>query len=41
MAGGYAGARLQPLIRESVLRLVLGSVAAAVGVLYLAQAVLG
>lgn len=38
LVGGYLGARLQPYVPETVLRVGLGCLAAAVGVLYLAQA---
>jgi len=38
LLGGYLGARLQPRLPETALRLLLGSTAIAVGILYLAQA---
>ncbi|MEU3854315.1 sulfite exporter TauE/SafE family protein [Streptomyces sp. NPDC029554] len=38
LAGGYLGARLQPRVPEGALRLLLGTLAAALGALYAAQA---
>ncbi|MFB6531824.1 sulfite exporter TauE/SafE family protein [Streptomyces sp. NPDC056399] len=40
LAGGYLGARLQPRLPERALRLLLGVLAAAIGVFYAARAVL-
>ena len=37
LVGGYLGARLQPYLPENALRLLLGTLAAALGVLYLIQ----
>ncbi|MFE7762483.1 sulfite exporter TauE/SafE family protein [Streptomyces sp. NPDC057438] len=37
LVGGYAGARLQPLLPESALRLLLGTLATGVGALYAVQ----
>jgi uncharacterized membrane protein YfcA len=37
LIGGYLGARLQPCLPETALRLLLGTLAAALGVLYAAQ----
>jgi uncharacterized membrane protein YfcA len=38
MIGGYLGARLQPRLPESVLRLILGALAVGLGVLYFVEA---
>ncbi|PSM39912.1 hypothetical protein C6Y14_28940 [Streptomyces dioscori] len=40
LVGGYLGARLQPHLPETALRLLLGTLAAALGALYAAQALL-
>jgi uncharacterized membrane protein YfcA len=40
LIGGYLGARLQPYLPEKALRLLLGALAAALGVLYLLQGVI-
>lgn len=39
LIGGYLGARLQPHLPETVLRLLLGTLAAALGTLYVLQTV--
>lgn len=39
LVGGYLGARLQPVLPETALRILLGGLAAAIGLLYLVQAV--
>lgn len=39
LIGGYLGARLQPRLPETALRLLLGALAAALGAVYAAQAV--
>ena len=38
LIGGYAGAHLQPRLPETALRILLGGLAVAVGVMYLVQA---
>jgi uncharacterized membrane protein YfcA len=39
LIGGYIGAHVQPRLSETALRILLGTLAVAVGIMYLTQAI--